>query len=163
MHLFIANFYNLSMFQIQRQCKTCSPCHNTECWWIFIVSMPRPGLFCRRTLRNHKSYKVGIKEYCKSYPDGCNKTVIFRLELDNYELYSGTPANFTVRTVDKYSNNLNEWIVIGNFVASNDKMMVQHFSGLTIKSFGKFVRVDLETFHGTEHFCTLTSFRWDLT
>jgi len=89
----------------------------------------------------------------------CETIKVIRLELDNYELYSGTPANFTVRTADKYSNNLNEWIVIGNFVASNEKMMVQHFSGLTIKSFGKFVRVDLETFHGTEHYCTLTSFR----
>ena len=29
-----------------------------------------------------------------------------RLELDNYELYSGTPALFTVRTADQFSNNL---------------------------------------------------------
>ena len=83
----------------------------------------------------------------------------FRLELDNYELYSGTPATFTVRTVDKYSNNLDEWIVIGNFEATSEKMAVQYFSELPIKSFGKFVRVDLNTFHGSEHFCTLTSFR----
>ena len=82
-----------------------------------------------------------------------------RLELDNYELYSGTPALFTVRTADQFSNNLADWVTVGQFKASSTKMEVQHFSDLTIKTFGKFVRVDLESFHGSEHYCTLTSFR----
>jgi len=89
----------------------------------------------------------------------CETIKVIRFELDNFELYSGTPKNFTVRTIDKYSNNINQWIVIGNFEASSDKMEAQHFSDLEIKSFGKFIRVDINSFHGTEHFCTLTSFR----
>jgi len=89
----------------------------------------------------------------------CETIKVIRFELDNFELYSGTPKNFTVRTIDKYSNNLNEWIIIGNFEASSEKMEVQNFSDLEIKSFGKFIRVDINSFHGTEHFCTLTSFR----
>jgi len=89
----------------------------------------------------------------------CETIKLIRLELDNFELYSGTPKNFTVRTVDKYSNNLNDWIIIGTFEASHEKMEVQNFSDLEIKSFGKFIRVDINSFHGIEHFCTLTSFR----
>lgn len=89
----------------------------------------------------------------------CETIKVIRFELDNFELYSGTPKNFTVRTIDKYSNNINQWIVIGNFEASSDKMEAQNFSDLKIKSFGKFIRVDVNSFHGTEHFCTLTSFR----
>jgi len=89
----------------------------------------------------------------------CETIKVIRFELDNFELYSGTPKNFTVRTIDKYSNNINQWIVIGNFEATSDKMEAQNFSDLEIKSFGKFIRVDVNSFHGTEHFCTLTSFR----
>jgi len=89
----------------------------------------------------------------------CETIKVIRFELDNFELYSGTPKNFTVRTIDKYSNNINQWIVIGNFEATSEKMEAQNFSDLEIKSFGKFIRVDVNSFHGTEHFCTLTSFR----
>ena len=42
-----------------------------------------------------------------------------RLELDNYELYSGTPALFTVRTADQFSNNLADWVTVGHFEASS--------------------------------------------
>jgi len=89
----------------------------------------------------------------------CETIKVIRFELDNNELYSGTPENFTVRTTDKYSDNLNDWIFIGNFEASSEKYKAQNFSGLQIKSFGKFIRVDVNSYHGTEHFCTLTSFR----
>lgn len=89
----------------------------------------------------------------------CETIKVIRFELDNFELYSGTPRNFTVRTIDKYNNNPNQWIAIGSFEASSEKMELQNFSNLEIKSFGKFIRVDINSFHGTEHFCTLTSFR----
>jgi len=89
----------------------------------------------------------------------CETIKLLRVELDNFELYSGTPKNFTVRTVDKYSNNINDWVVIGNFEASSQKMEVQDFPNLKLKSFGKLIRVDISSHYGTEHFCTLTSFR----
>lgn len=89
----------------------------------------------------------------------CETIKVMRFELDNFELYSGAARNFTVRTVDKYSNNLKDWNVIGNFEASSDKMGVQNFFDFELKLFGKFVRVDINSYHGSEHFCTMTSFR----
>eukprot|EP00092_Neocalanus_flemingeri_P003321 GFUD01003557.1.p1 GENE.GFUD01003557.1~~GFUD01003557.1.p1 ORF type:complete len:644 (+),score=186.12 GFUD01003557.1:81-2012(+) len=89
----------------------------------------------------------------------CEIIKVIRFELDNFELYSGTPKNFTVRTIDKYNNNLKAWTIMGNFEASSEKMEVQNFSDFEIKPFGKFIRVDINSFHGTEHFCTLTSLR----
>ena len=89
----------------------------------------------------------------------CETIKVMRFEMDNFELYSGTPRNFTVRTVDKYSNNIKDWVVIGNFEASSAKMEIQNFSDLELKVFGKFIRVDIKSHHGTEHFCTMTSFR----
>jgi len=89
----------------------------------------------------------------------CETIKVMRFELDNFELYSGAARNFTVRTVDKYSNNLKDWNVIGHFEASSDKMGVQNFFDFELKLFGKFIRVDINSYHGSEHFCTMTSFR----
>lgn len=89
----------------------------------------------------------------------CETIKVIRFELDNYELYSGTVGRFSVRMADKFSNNKEDWVIIGSFEAGPVKMEVQHFTDLPVKSFGKFIRVDLESFHGSEHYCTLTSFR----
>ena len=89
----------------------------------------------------------------------CETIKVMRFELDNFELYSGAARNFTVRTVDKYSNNLKDWVEIGQFEASSDKMDVQNFFDFELKVFGKFIRVDINSYHGSEHFCTMTSFR----
>ena len=64
-----------------------------------------------------------------------------------------------MRMADKFSNNLEDWVSIGTFEAGSGKMEVQHFTNLPVKIFGKFIRVDLESFHGSEHYCTMTSFR----
>ena len=77
-------------------------------------------------------------------------------------MYSGTVGRFSVRMADKFSNNKEDWVIIGSFEAGPVKMEVQHFTDLPVKSFGKFIRVDLESFHGSEHYCTLTSFRYIL-
>ena len=89
----------------------------------------------------------------------CETIKVMRFELDNFELYSGAARNFTVRTVDKYSNILKDWVEIGQFEASSDKMDVQNFFDFELKVFGKFIRVDINSYHGSEHFCTMTSFR----
>ena len=89
----------------------------------------------------------------------CETMRVVRFELDNKELYSGTPRSFTVRTGTKFSADLNDWNLIGDFEASSQKMETQNFSGFKVKTFGKFIRVEINSFHGSEHFCTLTSFR----
>lgn len=89
----------------------------------------------------------------------CETIRVIRFELDNKELYSGTPRNFTVRTGDHYSTDPQHWNIVGGFEASSNKMETQNFEELKVKTFGKFIRVDINSFHGNEHFCTLTSFR----
>jgi len=89
----------------------------------------------------------------------CETMRVVRFELDNKELYSGTPWSFTVRTGPKFSPDLNDWNHVGDFEASSQKMETQNFSGFKVKTFGKFIRVEINSFHGSEHFCTLTSFR----
>merc|ERR1712241_1483495 len=89
----------------------------------------------------------------------CETMRVVRFELDNKELYSGTPRSFTVRTGTKFSADINDWNLIGDFEASSQKMETQNFSGFKVKTFGKFIRVEINSFHGSEHFCTLTSFR----
>jgi len=111
------------------------------------------------TKNNDEYMLIECNEEASFIIELCETIKVIRFELDNFELYSGTPKNFTVRTIDKYNNNINEWIVIGSFEASSEKMEAQNFYDLEIKSFGKFIRVDVNSFHGTEHFCTLTSFR----
>merc|ERR1712087_1098820 len=89
----------------------------------------------------------------------CETMRVVRFELDNKELYSGTPWSFTVRTGPKFSPDLNDWNHVGDFEASSQKMETQNSSGFKVKTFGKFIRVEINSFHGSEHFCTLTSFR----
>ena len=89
----------------------------------------------------------------------CETIRVTRFELDNKELYSGTPRNFTVRTGDQYNTDPLQWNNVGHFEASSNKMETQNFAELNVKTFGKFIRVDINSFHGNEHFCTLTSFR----
>ena len=109
--------------------------------------------------KNNDEYMLNeCKEETYFIIELCETIKVIRFKLDHFELYSGTPKNFTIRTIDKYNNNRNEWIVVGKFEASSEKMESQNFSDLEIKSFGKFIRVDINSFHGTEHFCTLTSF-----
>lgn len=89
----------------------------------------------------------------------CENIKIVRLEIDNFELYSGSPKNFSVYTMDKFSSNHDDWHFLGSFEASEEKMRVQEFHNLDLRSFGRYIRVLIHSYHGTEHFCTLTTFR----
>merc|ERR1712051_201252 len=120
-------------------------------------SMKNPSHLISRNADEYMLYQCREASYFVI--ELCETIRVIRFELDNKELYSGTPRNFTVRTADKYSTDPNDWNLIGGFEASSEKMETQNFSGLKVKTFGKFIRVDINSFHGNEHFCTLTSLR----
>lgn len=75
-----------------------------------------------------------------------------RIELANYELYSSTPKEFTVFFSDAYP--APDWKPIGHFMA-NDSRSLQTFN-LTQVGFGKYIRVELQSHYGNEHYCVIS-------
>ena len=89
----------------------------------------------------------------------CDNVKLSHVELESFELYSGTPSTFSVYTSDKLTDNLESWEKFGSFHARSNKMERQSFSSSHSHHFARFVRIELETFHGSELICTLSSFR----
>lgn len=89
----------------------------------------------------------------------CDNVRIQRIELDNSELYSGGPKDFTISVTDKYSKNQKDWNLVGTFQAKEDKKIVQHFNIIEPELFGKYLLLNFLTNYAHEHYCTLTSFR----
>ena len=111
-------------------------------------------------MRNEDEYLIYPCDQDASFTiELCENIKILRVELANYELFSGTPAHFAVFTSDKFSSDTSDWVTVGNFNIDSEKMKHQVFPIMKAKGFGKFIRIKLDTFHGSEHYCTLTSFK----
>ncbi|XP_075153204.1 uncharacterized protein LOC142226855 [Haematobia irritans] len=85
----------------------------------------------------------------------CEAIQAQKIDFANFELYSSSPQNFTVAVSKRFPTR--EWSNVGRF-AANDKRAVQSFD-LYPHLFGKFVRVDINSHHSNEHYCTLSLFR----
>ncbi|KAI2801736.1 hypothetical protein BLOT_009553 [Blomia tropicalis] len=72
------------------------------------------------------------------------------MELANFELYSSIPKEFSVSASEHYPAR-NEWSVLGSFI-SNDVRTVQGFK-LHNNGFVKYLRIQLNSYYGSEHFC----------
>ena len=83
------------------------------------------------------------------------------MEVENHELYSGSPQHLRVSAALKFSAPADSkaWQPLGNFTSAGEKKLVEIFQPLNNNTFGKFVRVEILSNRGDEHFCTLTSFR----
>ena len=75
-----------------------------------------------------------------------------QIELANYELYSSTPKEFTVYFSDAYP--APDWKPIGHFTAT-DSRSLQTFD-LNQVGFGKYIRVELNSHYGNEHYCVIS-------
>lgn len=75
-----------------------------------------------------------------------------QIELGSYELYSSTPKDFTVYFSDTYP--ASDWKPIGHFTAS-DSRTLQKFH-LNQLGFGKYIRVELNSHYGNEHYCVIS-------
>lgn len=74
------------------------------------------------------------------------------IEIANYELFSSTPKDFTVYFSDTYP--ASDWKLVGQFTAT-DSRSLQAFE-LKQLGFGKFIRVELHSHHGKEHYCPIS-------
>uniref|UniRef100_A0A1A7WG90 SUN domain containing ossification factor n=1 Tax=Iconisemion striatum TaxID=60296 RepID=A0A1A7WG90_9TELE len=85
----------------------------------------------------------------------CEPIQIKQLDIANFELFSSTPKDFLVSISDRYPTN--KWVKLGTFHA-RDERIVQSFP-LDEQLYAKYVKVELLSHFGSEHFCPLSLFR----
>ncbi|XP_053549211.1 SUN domain-containing ossification factor isoform X2 [Bombina bombina] len=85
----------------------------------------------------------------------CEPIQVKQLDIANYELFSSTPRDFLVSISDRYPTN--KWVKLGTFHA-RDERTVQSFP-LDEQMYAKYVKVELISHFGSEHFCPLSLIR----
>ncbi|XP_078498510.1 SUN domain-containing ossification factor isoform X2 [Lissotriton helveticus] len=92
----------------------------------------------------------------------CEPIQVKQLDIANYELFSSTPKDFLVSISDRYPTN--KWVKLGTFHA-RDERTVQSFPldeqmyAKYVKMFIKYLKVELVSHFGSEHFCPLSLIR----
>lgn len=85
----------------------------------------------------------------------CEAVQAQRIELANFELFSSTPKDVVVYFSDRFPTR--EWTSVGQFTAQ-DMRDVQSFD-LYPHLFGKFIKVEMLSHHGSEHYCPISLFK----
>ncbi|KAF4518785.1 hypothetical protein B566_EDAN005405 [Ephemera danica] len=85
----------------------------------------------------------------------CEAIQAKQVELANFELFSSSPKDFSVWASDRFPTR--EWHQLGQFTAQ-DERNVQIFS-LSSNIFGKFLKVEMHSHWGSEHFCPVSLLR----
>ncbi|GAB6024445.1 hypothetical protein CHUAL_009605 [Chamberlinius hualienensis] len=85
----------------------------------------------------------------------CESIQVERIEVANFELFSSSPKEFSVYSSDRYPTR--EWKILGNFVAKDERVL-QNFS-LNHNTFGKFLKLEVLSHYGSEHYCPLSRLR----
>uniref|UniRef100_A0A8D3B3A8 SUN domain containing ossification factor n=1 Tax=Scophthalmus maximus TaxID=52904 RepID=A0A8D3B3A8_SCOMX len=85
----------------------------------------------------------------------CEPIQVKQLDIANFELFSSTPKDFLVSISDRYPTN--KWVKLGTFHA-RDERIVQSFP-LDEQLYAKYVKVELLSHFGSEHFCPLSLIR----
>ncbi|XP_071487326.1 uncharacterized protein [Diadema antillarum] len=86
----------------------------------------------------------------------CEPIQVKLLELANFELFSNVPESFKVSISDRYP--VREWHLLGTFLA-RDERALQSFPISEEIMFAKYMKVEMLTFFGSEHFCPLSVLR----
>ncbi|XP_074078135.1 SUN domain-containing ossification factor isoform X1 [Macrotis lagotis] len=85
----------------------------------------------------------------------CEPIQVKQFDIANYELFSSTPKDFLVSISDRYPTS--KWIKLGTF-HGRDERTVQSFP-LDEQMYAKYVKVELLSHFGSEHFCPLSLIR----
>ncbi|XP_029170458.1 SUN domain-containing ossification factor isoform X2 [Nylanderia fulva] len=85
----------------------------------------------------------------------CEAIQAKKIELANFELFSSSPKDFSVYVSDRFPTK--DWSPVGQFTAKDVKD-IQSFA-LHPHFFGKFIKVELQSHYGSEHFCPVSLFR----
>ncbi|GLV46167.1 uncharacterized protein CBL_02883 [Carabus blaptoides fortunei] len=85
----------------------------------------------------------------------CEAIQAKKIDLANFELFSSSPKDFIVSVSDRSPSR--DWSSVGQFQAK-DERDIQSFN-LHPHLFGKFIKVELLSHWGSEHFCPISLFR----
>ncbi|XP_041982413.1 SUN domain-containing ossification factor isoform X2 [Aricia agestis] len=85
----------------------------------------------------------------------CEAVQAQKIEIANFELFSSTPKDIAVYFSDRFPTR--EWASVGQFQAQ-DMRDVQSFD-LYPHLFGKFIKVEMLSHHGSEHYCPISLFK----
>lgn len=85
----------------------------------------------------------------------CEAVQAKKIDLANFELFSSSPKDFTVSVSDRFPTR--DWSIVGQF-AAKDERDVQSFD-LHPHLFGRYIKVEIKSHYGKEHFCPISLFR----
>ncbi|XP_070701935.1 SUN domain-containing ossification factor-like [Pempheris klunzingeri] len=92
----------------------------------------------------------------------CEPIQVKQLDIANFELFSSTPKDFLVSISDRYPTN--KWLKLGTFHARDERTVQsfpldEHLYAKYVKMFTKYIKVELVSHFGSEHFCPLSLIR----
>ncbi|XP_028329031.1 SUN domain-containing ossification factor isoform X2 [Gouania willdenowi] len=92
----------------------------------------------------------------------CEPIQLKQLDIANFELFSSTPKDFLVSISDRYPTN--KWLKLGAFHARDERTVQsfpldEHIYAKYVKMFSKYIKVELVSHFGSEHFCPLSLIR----
>lgn len=85
----------------------------------------------------------------------CEAVQAKKIDLANFELFSSSPKDFTVSVSDRFPTR--DWSIVGQF-AAKDERDIQSFD-LHPHLFGRYIKVEVKSHYGSEHFCPISLFR----
>jgi hypothetical protein len=85
----------------------------------------------------------------------CEAIQAKRIDFANFELFSSSPKDFVVSVSDRLPTR--EWSTVGQFTAK-DERDIQSFD-LHPHLFGKYIKVEVKSHYGSEHYCPISLFR----
>lgn len=85
----------------------------------------------------------------------CEAVQAKKIDLANFELFSSSPKDFTVSISDRFPTR--DWSLVGQFTAK-DERDIQSFD-LYPHLFGRYMKVEIKSHYGSEHFCPISLFR----
>lgn len=85
----------------------------------------------------------------------CETVQANQIELANFELFSSCPKDFAVYSSDHFPSR--DWVLLGTFTAAEQRVL-QSFE-LKQEGFGKFIKIELLSHYGKEHYCPLSIVR----
>ena len=87
----------------------------------------------------------------------CESIKAFKVELANFELFSSSPKDIRISMSNVFPGRDKDWILYGQFVAKDDRDVQNFISNEGV--FGKFVKVEVLSHYGNEHYCIVSLFK----
>ncbi|CAI8008688.1 SUN domain-containing ossification factor [Geodia barretti] len=87
----------------------------------------------------------------------CELVELHSLQIACFELFSSIPENFNISVSERYP--VDEWRFLGMLHASNEREVQTFLLSPDESSYAKFLRVDMVSHYGSEHFCPLSLLR----